>query len=474
LRRSAVMFLSCCQGCGNRIRAKCAQKEIARDNQPWSNVSPLGTEAHDMRKDVTNQQRGNALFRSTAVRAAGNRLFGSVSVITPPSSIATLLLGLSALLVLGFVAWYVEVPQRARAAGVLMPPGGFLDVVADAPGRIAAINVAEGQIIRAGDTVLTVTTDQKSLVLLQLQSLRQEIALLNAANAHQETLESSHAQALTEHLDALGRQLDAARTEYELQRQQVALLERRLQRRQGLVNAGNVSSEALDREQSLLLRARAGGAGLARRIIEIEQQAAGMQRNRTEAIAKSGRRQVLHELEQQRVQRQVEEHEYLIDREIRAPESGTVARVIARQGATVRAGDPLVRIYHPGQGLEAWLYLESSRAAFLRPGQSVQLQLDAYPYQLFGTSSATITSVSTIAIVPRELTVPLLLDGPVFEVRAALDQEHVDAFDAIWRLAPGTSFQADLIQRRYRLYEWLLRAAVNGSDGRRGKVRRER
>jgi len=412
-----------------------------------------------MRGDVKNQQCGNALFRSNAVRAAGNRLFGSVSVITPPSSIVTLLLGLLALLVLGFVAWYVEIPQRASAVGVLMPPGGFLDVVADAPGRIAAINVAEGQDIRAGETVLTVTTDQKNLVLLQLQSLQQEIALLNAANAHQETLEDSHAQALAEHLDALGRQLDAARGEYELQRQQVALLERRLQRRQELVSTGNVSGETLDREQSLLLQARAGGAGLARRIIEIEQQATGMQRNRAEAIDKSERRQVLHEIELQRLQRQVVEHEYLIDREIHAPESGTVARVIARQGATVRAGDPLVRIYRSSQGLEAWLYLSSSRAAFLRPGQSVQL---------FGTSNATITSVSAIAIVPRELTVPLLLDGPVFEVRAALDQEHVDAFDAIWRLAPGTSFQADLIQRRYRLYEWLIRAAVSGSDNNRG------
>jgi membrane fusion protein len=191
-------------------------------------------------------------------------------------------------------------------------------------------------------------------------------------------------------------------------------------------------------------------------------------RNRAEAGNEAERRQILHALEQQRLQRQVDEHEYLIDREIRAPESGTVARVIARAGSTVRAGETLVRIYRRSQGLEAWLYLASSKAAFLRAGQSVQLRLDAYPYQLFGTSNATITSISEIAMVPREVRVPLLLDGPVFEVRATLDQQHVDAFNAIWRLAPGTSFQADLIQRRYRLYEWLLRAVIKGSDGQRG------
>jgi len=420
-----------------------------------------------MRQDVSKRVRGNALFRSAAVRAAGDRLFGSVCVTTPPSGIVTLLLGLAALLVLGFAAWYVEIPQRARAVGVLMPPGGFLDVVADAPGRIASIAVTEGQSVLAGDTVVKVTSEQANLVLLQLQSLREEIGLLNAANAHQAALDDSRKQALAEQTAALEAQLDAARGEYKLQQQQVGLLERRLQRRQGLASAGIVSSDTLDREQSLLLQARASGAALRRAIIEIELQAAGTRYSRAEAAAEAERRQTLHELEQKRLQRQVAEHDYLLAREISAPEPAIVARVIARAGGTVRAGDPLVRLYRRNQGLEAWLYLASSKAAFLRAGQSVQLRLDAYPYQLFGTSSAIITSVSEIAIVPREVAAPLLLDGPVFEVRATLQQNHVAAFNAIWRLAPGTSFQADLIQRRYRLYEWLLRAVVKGSDSQR-------
>ena len=420
-----------------------------------------------MRQGMADQARGDALFRSSAVRAAGNRLFGSVSVIVPPSGIVTLLVGLSALLALGFVAWYVEIPQRARAVGVLMPPGGFLDVVADAPGRIASIEVEEGQTIRAGDAILKVTTEQQNLVLLQLQSLREENVLLNAANERQVLQDKGRMQAFDEQSDALRRQLAAARGEHDLQQQQVALLERRLQRQKGLASNGNVSTDALDREQSLLLQARASAAALRRAIIEIEQQAAGVLRTRADAGDEAERRQILHELELQRLQRQVDEHAYLIDRSIAAPESGIVARLVVQPGAAVRAGDPLVRIYRSKQGLEAWLYLASSRAAFLRVGQPVQLRLDAYPHQLFGTSSAIVTSVSEIAIAPREVNVPLLLDGPVFEVRATLDQSHVDAFNSIWQLAPGTSFQADLVQRRYRLYEWLLRALVNGSDSHR-------
>jgi hypothetical protein len=42
-------------------------------------------------------------------------------------------------------------------------------------------------------------------------------------------------------------------------------------------------------------------------------------------------------------------------------------------------------------------------------------------------------------------------------VRATLDRQHIAAHGKEWPLAAGTSFQADVMQRRYRLYEWLLR-----------------
>ena len=420
-----------------------------------------------MRQDVTDQARGLTLFRKQATRSAGYRLFGSVTVVVPPSGFVTLAVGILALLALGFVAWYVEIPQRARAVGVLMPPGGLLDVVANAPGRVAKIHVAEGQSVNAGDSLLNITTDRQQLVLLQLQSLRAEIALLGEAQARQVALDHSHSLALDEQLDSVSRQLDVAQSEYELHRHQVELLERRLMRRQGLASNGNLSADLLDQEHTSLLQARASGAAMQRTILEYEQGVGAILRARDAALHESGRQQTLHDLEHRRLQRQIDEHEYLIDQVIKAPEAGAVARVSVRPGAAVQAGDPLVKIYRPNQGLEAWLYLSSANAGFLQPGQVVQLRLDAYPYQLFGTSTAVVTSVSSIAIVPMEISVPLALTGPVFEVRAKLDDTHIKAFNTVWPLAPGTSFQADLVQRRYKLYQWLLRAVVSGSGDQR-------
>ena len=180
-----------------------------------------------MRQDATDQARGISLFRKNATRSAGHRLFGSVTVVVPPSGYVTLAVGVSALLMLGFVAWYVEIPQRVRAVGVLMPPGGLLDVVASAPGRVARINVDEGQTVNAGDLLLNITTDQQQLVLLQLQSLRAESTLLVEAQARQMALDDNRSLALDERLESIRGQLDIAQRENALHGHQVELLERR-------------------------------------------------------------------------------------------------------------------------------------------------------------------------------------------------------------------------------------------------------
>lgn len=416
-----------------------------------------------MRQDLRDKARAATLFRERATRSAAYRLFGSVTVIVPPSGMLALTIGMLAMLLLGFVAWYVEIPQRVRAVGVLMPPDGLLDVVASANGRVADINVSEGQHIDTGDLLLKISTGQEQLATSQLQSLQSEITLLHQANTRQVENDNGRMLALGEQLDSINKRLGVAKTEHELQRQQVELIKRRLQRRQDLVSSGNLSVDALDQERTSLLQASARRAATGHSILEYEQDVAAMLRARSEAVNEAEREKILHDLERSRLQRQVDEYEHLISQEIRASEGGVVARVNVHPGAAVVAGEILVKVYKPQEGLEAWLYLPSATAGFLQVGQVVQLRLQAYPHQLFGTSSAVVTSVSSVAIVPAEIRVPLALSGPVFEVRARLNEAHIKAFNAVWPLAPGTSFQADLVQRRYKLYEWLLRVVASSS-----------
>ena len=416
-----------------------------------------------MRQDVMKRARVATLFRENATRSASYRLFGSVTVIVPPSGAVALTVGVLSMLLLGLVAWTVEVPQRVRAVGVLMPPDGIHDVVATAPGRVAKIAVSEGQLVSAGDLLVNISTDQEQLAVIQLQSLQAESALLGEAHARRVAIDSSRLLAFGERLDSISKRRAVAKTEYDLQQDQVALFERRLTRRQGLASTGNLAADALDQERTSLLQARARRAAIGHSMLEYEQDIAAISRALAEAVNEAERENILHDVEQRRLRRQVDKHQHLINQEIRASADGVIARVNVRPGATVIAGQILVKVYQPQQGLEAWLYLSSAKAGFLQTGQVVRLRLHAYPYQLFGTRTAVITSVSRVAIVPGEVNVPLALTGPVFEVRAKLNETDIKAFNTIWPLAPGISFQADLVQRRYRLYEWLLRVIASGA-----------
>jgi hypothetical protein len=53
----------------------------------------------------------------------------------------------------------------------------------------------------------------------------------------------------------------------------------------------------------------------------------------------------------------------------------------------------------------------------------------------------------------------------VFEVRAAIADNSIEALGSSWPLSPGTSFKADVIRRQYRLYEWLLRSLWREDEG---------
>ena len=134
-------------------------------------------------------------------------------------------------------------------------------------------------------------------------------------------------------------------------------------------------------------------------------------------------------------------------------------------GEDVAAGAVLMTVYAPESRLEARLFLSPGNAGVIAVGQRVELQLQAYPHQLFGTQSAVVTAISTIVLPPEQVDADVPVKGPVFVVRARLRQARIQAGSRSWSLPPGTSFQADLVRARWPLYRWLLRS-VSGDPAR--------
>jgi len=413
---------------------------------------------------------GGTLLRKESVSAARHRLLGQVCIVTPPTAGATLLLALSSLILLGVVVYIVEVPQRTRAIGVLMPAGGLLKVIANDSGQIRELAVKEGMTVREGQVLLRITSDRNApgrspVSESQVRSMRTELELMERAQARQREMKSSRVTALEEQITLTRGRLAKARVEVELQASHIGLLKQRYERMNVLAANGGLAEDLLMQERSGILNAKAISAGLERNMLQISQELADLLAKQDETLAAAGLDQLQHDMRRERLLRQIGSAEVEAGRVVLAPAAGIVARLSVTTGSTSRPGQTLMTLYKAEGRLEAWLYLPSDKAGQLKAGQSVQLRLDAYPHEIFGTLTAVVSEVSTIALLASDLTVPLPIKGPVFEVRASIRDDRVEALGSSWPLAPGTSFRADVIRRRYRLYQWLLRFFWNNDDG---------
>ncbi len=405
-------------------------------------------------------------LRQAAVAASRRRAFGTVTVITPPSAAFAWLTACAVLLLLAAAAYLVELPLRVPAVGVLMPPAGFVDVIATESGIAKVIHVTAGQEVAAGAMLIDVDSAGTSLPgeafpQITLQSLRDELALLTQAQQLRQQLSVERQRGVLEQEAAMLEQISAAEQRLQRHRDQQTLLERRLQRTEALAAAGHLARDALEQQQLTLMQARGQQDEGRQRLLELRLERARLVAARREMDTELALHAAEQRLQTERLQRQIGEAGYKAQQKIRSTASGVVARILVSVGGSVRAGQVVAKLYRQSDPLEAWLYLSSANARLLRKGQTVRLLLDAYPKERFGTLAAEVTWVAAVALAAEEIGAPAGLAGPVFEIRARLAEADVALRGRPWTLRPGTTFRAEVIQQRLKLYEWLLRSVAS-------------
>lgn len=121
----------------------------------------------------------------------------------------------------------------------------------------------------------------------------------------------------------------------------------------------------------------------------------------------------------------------LENREIRAPEDGTIGDVRVRPGQGVAPGDVLLSMTRGGSGHVVVALLPGQRRPAMHPGQSLRLEVAGYAYAYL---TVTIERVGEDVVSPLEVrrllgtdvADGLVLPGPVVLVHAALPGDHFD------------------------------------------------
>lgn len=419
------------------------------------------------------------LFRQQALDAQQAQYLGSVRIGRNPgfAAVAGLALVLAAALV-SFAAWG-QIARKARIPGLLVPQLGTLQLSTAAAGTLAERRVAEGDAVQTGQVLFVIATDRNGsdgpTAALVAASLMQRRGTLEAERALRVTASRQRTQALAERIRALDSERQRAEQEARLVERRVALSAKSTERYRQLAGEGFVSELQAQAKQEELIdleqRSQASHRGVA--ALAREQQALRVELQGTATQLQTELAQIDRSLVT--LGQEATENDARRSLVITAPAPGTVTALHLPQGAAVQAGQVLATLVpqgqsgpHAGQQLEAQLYAPSRTAGFVQVGQAVWLRYAAFPYQKFGMARGTVSSVSRTPVNPQELPsgqaqsllAAAQANEPLYRIKVALASEGVEAFGQMQALKPGMTLEADVMQERRAVWEWLLEPVI--------------
>ncbi len=401
------------------------------------------------------------LFRKQVIERQGNRLFGEVSLASPVSTwVVTWLIGaIVAVIVLALlVGGYA---RKEIVQGWLKPDKGLVRVVSPLLGTVDTVHVVEDQVVNKGDSLVTLNLDTafsagEGVYGIALAEMETQIAERENLIPLTELRFASEALELEGQLAAIQAELSALEEQRQVLDERINTAEEALERISLLAKSDAVSKSDVDRQHESVLFLRQSATQVKQQI-EIKKGELAINRLRLEGLptneeaAITELREGLAALRSQRAQ--VSGRGTLV---MTAPVSGRIAALPLSSGQSVRPQQMTVALLPEGGYLEAELFVPTRAAGFIKEGQTVRLQFDAFPFQRYGIVEGKIVLVSRTIFDPSELPVALGVAGPVYRVLVSISTQHVDAYGEKFPLQTGMTLSAHIVQEERRLWEVLL------------------
>jgi membrane fusion protein len=419
------------------------------------------------------------LFRDEAMSTQRDSFLGTVRLVQPtPSWLATLAAALiaGALIAYGCVGTYT---RKAHVAGVLVPQGGGVNLTAPVSGRVAEIRATEGSSVGDGEVLFVIDTEHTILSKLgdrtevreSADAISEKIGLRRAGLVAERQLRTGQAgirrTSLRRRLQHLSEEIARLDDEIALQVRRRQLAEKSLRRYEDLIAAGFVSSAQVQGQQEALIDQSSRSRSL-------ERMRLNLQREHAELVAEDAQVEGdlanalatidanIAALEQEAIETASRRTSLVL-----APKAGTVTAVGVGAGQWVNAGQTLAALHPQGVPLEADLYATSRVSGFVEAGQPVRLRIAAFPYQKFGFQAGQVVEVSGSAFALSDLPVaisraPAGSQGTeaLYKIRVALDRAHIEAYGTPRPLKAGMVVDADILQDRRAIIEWLFEPLI--------------
>jgi membrane fusion protein len=402
-------------------------------------------------------QTGRQIFREEVFRHRTDRLYGNISLATPMvwQLISYLLLAaVAAAIAFLSLASYARIEN---VLGTITLDSGVSLIVPTRAGIVREVDVREGQRVTAGMPLVRIRSEEQMLAGSTAparirQSLAEQASRLSAGRDFLAAAATAERARLAAQIAGLNSEIANLDSQISDQRRLVQVATDDFVEIQRVAQGGFISRRDVEAREATVISRRQQLAQFQQlrdaKAAELEQTRRAMAEAAATAAAQianseSGR----IALTQQLAQAESSEGYALV-----APIDGIATGVTARVGQAVAPPRQLMTVLPENAHLVAELYVPSSAAGFLAPGQEVRIAIDAFPYQRFGTIGGRIASISRAAVERPSGDAA----GPVFLVSVRLARGWVDTAGRRLPLLPGMTLSARIVTEQRTLIQWVF------------------
>lgn len=408
------------------------------------------------------------LFRPEVLNFQKAPFAGEVVLIQPLGHLFLVGVAGAILLALALVLFFAEYTRHTLIGGVTEPRAGLAKLYAPQPGMVGAVMVREGQHVTRGQILLRASAERRNGSGDDVQQemdtgAKRRLATLQDELRDTIRLSGQELRSNEEALATLQRSRVNLTAQLEAQARRVKAADETLNRFRSLREAGFVSELQLTQQQAAHLDQQLRLDALHKDAIAVDGEITRLMREQHSLPLKQRVSQTQLERGIASVQGEIAqlvgEHGWSVV----APADGIVSAVAVVPGQTMSTGTALLSIVPEHSVLHAKLYAPSRALGFIQVGASVNLRLEAFPYQKFGVASGRITSIADAPTPMNEFTsnttaMPKSLQSqePLFAIAVELDRDYLLAYGNRQRLRTGMQLEGDVQLDRRKLYEWLF------------------
>ncbi len=340
--------------------------------------------------------------------------------------------------------WFHRAPELPPgfASGNGRLEADEIDIDTKFAGRIAKLFVDEGDMVKAGQTVAEMDTQDLRAQLNKSEAVvRQSERALEEAqkNLAQQQSQVSSSQAAVVQAQ---RALDEATAMLQQQQTQVKLAKQELDRGKYLVQRGDVSVEVVDQRQQVFDGAVAAQNAASAKVGEAEQALAQANYAVTATLAARDAAAARVGEAEHAVEAATHDVEYyqvdIADNSLVAPREGPIEYRVANVGEVLPAGGKVFTMLDASY-VYMDIYLPTAEAGRVRIGAEARIVLDAYPNHVIPAGVVFVAKQAQFT--PKTVETKDERDKLMFRIRVRIDPGRLKGHEAIVRSGlPGVAY----------------------------------